>query len=134
MAKMKTALVIGGGGFVGHNLVKRLKSEDWYVVGLDRKKPEYEKTSADKFLIKDARMVVNIPHLKDFDRVYQLAAEKGGAGYVFTGENDADILTNSLAINQAILRKAVLDNFKGTIFYSSSVCVYPAGASGKESK
>ena len=78
-------------------------------------------------------MVANIPHLKDFDRVYQLAAEMGGAGYVFTGENDADILTNSLAINQAILRKAVLDNFKGTIFYSSSVCVYPAGVEGKES-
>lgn len=130
---VRKALVIGAGGFIGFNLVNRLKKEGWYVVGLDRKLPEYAYTEADKFHIKDARMAENLPDLIEFDRIYQLAAEMGGAGYVFTGDNDAEILTNSLLINIALLSKAQLSKFKGRIFYSSSVCCYPDDVEGVES-
>lgn len=121
---MKKSLIVGGGGFIGHNLVKRLKEEDWYVTVLDLHKPFFEESLADEFIVKDARVVQNIPDLKNFDRVYQLAADMGGAGFVFTGDNDSEILIDSLAINASVARKTVLDNFKGVLFYSSSVCLY----------
>lgn len=125
---MKTALVIGAGGFIGHNLVKRLKKEGWYVVGVDRKKPEFEESAADLFEVGDAR-IMNIQH--PFDRIYQLAAEMGGAGYIFSGKHDADVLANSLAINLNIASQAV--GKCGTLFFSSSACAYPDGVEGKES-
>ncbi len=126
----KRALVIGAGGFIGHNLVKRLKSEGWYVVGVDLKYPLYEKSDADEFLVSDIRRVDII---RDYERIYQLAADMGGAGFVFTGDNDADILTNSLSINLHVLQELKKANYKGKIFYSSSVCGYPDEVEGKES-
>lgn len=119
---MQKACVIGAGGFIGHNLVKRLKKEGWWVRGVDLKYPEYEKSPADEFVIADARTEQCIP--ERYDRVYQLAADMGGAGFVFTGDNDADILSNSSAININVL-KQVAKIGCGTIFYSSSVCLYP---------
>lgn len=116
---MKKALVIGGGGFIGHNLVKRLKSEGWYVVALDLHKPYFEESNANEFILADARFC-DFP--QDFDRIYQLAADMGGAGFVFTGDNDAEILSDSVSININLLRQ--LRDHKGTIFYSSSVCMY----------
>lgn len=127
---IKKALVIGGGGFIGHNLIKRLKQEGWYVEGFDRKYPEFEETSADVFVLGDARTDIFIT--SGYDRIYQLAAEMGGAGYVFTGENDAEILSNSLAININVL-KQVKNVGCGTLFYSSSVCGYADEVEGKES-
>ena len=123
------ALVCGAGGFIGHNLVKRLKSEGWYVEGIDLHIPEFEPVATNLFRVREdlAKYVIDT----DFDRIYQLAADMGGAGFVFTGDNDADILTNSLSINLNLLKQ--LKNFKGTIFFSSSACVYPAGVEGKES-
>lgn len=117
---MKKALVIGGGGFIGHNLVKSLKSDGWNVTAVDLHKPFFEESSADNFIVADAR------HWKldqKYGRIYQLAADMGGAGFVFTGENDADILSNSVAINLNILEQ-VKGIGCGVIFYSSSVCVY----------
>lgn len=138
---MKKALVIGAGGFIGSNLVERLKKEGWYVVGLDRKYPEYNDSLADKFIITDAR-TWEIDRY--YDRIYQLAAEMGGAGYIFSGENDYDILTNSLEINLNIARQLFWNNTGfpvnkngrqlkcGTLFYSSSACAYPDGVEGRE--
>lgn len=118
----KRALVIGSGGFIGHNLVKSLKTEGWYVMAMDLHEPFFEKTLADDFIVCDAREVRF--SLRDFDRVYQLAADMGGAGFVFTGDNDAEILSNSVAININLLQQAHVQNYKGLIFYSSSVCIY----------
>lgn len=131
---MKKALVIGAGGFIGHNLVKRLKSEGWHVSGIDLKNPVYEKTPADYFLKGDIRLSdYTAVGWNMFDRVYQLSAQMGGAGYVFTGDNDADILSDSLSINTYVLKELKKANYKGKIFYSSSVCVYPDEVEGKES-
>ncbi len=127
---MKKALVIGAGGFIGHNLIRRLKGEGWWVKGIDLKNPEYEGTHADEFLIADASVDKIID--QKYDRIYQLAADMGGAGFVFTGENDADILTNSLGVNINVL-KQVEKVGVGTIFYSSSVCAYPDEVPGVES-
>lgn len=126
----KKALVIGAGGFIGHNLCKRLKTEGWWVGGVDQKYPLYEETPCDEFLIADASQETFI-HEK-FDRIYQLAADMGGAGFVFTGENDADILSNSVRINLNVLRQVAWVGV-GTIFYSSSVCAYPDAVPGRES-
>ena len=124
---MNKALICGAGGFIGHNLVKRLKKEGWYVVGVDRKKPEYEDSLADKFIVADARTW----QIDDYyDRIYQLAAEMGGAGYIFSGENDAEILSSSLAINLNIAKQA--EEHCDLLFYSSSACAYPDGVEGKE--
>lgn len=129
---MKTALVLGAGGFIGSHLVKRLKEEGYWVRGVDLKKPEYWKTYADDFLVGDLRneeIVKNIlepPHpYQNFDEVYQLAADMGGAGYIFTGENDADVMHNSAIINIHVLFHLKERKFKGKIFYSSSACMYP---------
>lgn len=129
--KQKTACVIGAGGFIGHNLVKRLKSEGWEVTGVDLKFPLYEESPADDFFALDAR-VLNWEWNR-FDRVYQLAAQMGGAGYVFTGDNDAEILSDSLSINIHVLKELKKAEYKGKIFYSSSVCAYPDDVAGHES-
>lgn len=132
---MKTALVLGAGGFIGSHLVKRLKAEGYWVRGVDLKYPEFSPTEADEFEIFDLRAQANYQVLvhraegkhivKHFDEIYQLAADMGGAGFVFTGEHDADILTNSALINLNILSQLKQMEFKGRIFYSSSACIYP---------
>lgn len=122
----RTALVCGAGGFIGSHLVKRLKSEGFWVRGIDLKFPEYDKTEADDFIVGDLRdySVCQRAIDRGFDEVYQLAADMGGAGFVFTGENDADIMHNSGLINLNILDVAYKRNVK-KIFYSSSACIYP---------
>ena len=119
-------LVTGAGGFIGHHLVKRLKSEGNRVIGADLKWPEFEATSADEFLIGDLRDLDFCLDLtrKGIDEIYQLAADMGGAGYVFTGENDANIMHNSAQINLNMLEAARMHKTK-KIFFSSSACVYP---------
>ena len=124
---MKTALVLGAGGFIGSHLVKRLKDEGFWVRGVDLKFPEFSETHADDFVIGDLRdqaLVANIIDQK-FSEVYQLAADMGGAGYIFTGENDADVMYNSAIINLNILEACRKRNIRN-IFYSSSACMYPA--------
>jgi len=123
---MKTALVCGAGGFIGSHLVNRLKKEGFWVRGVDLKYPEFSKTTADDFVIGDLRCqdLVNRVIDKRFDEVYQLAADMGGAGYVFTGENDADIMHNSATINLNVLEACRKRN-NPNIFYSSSACMYP---------
>lgn len=122
----KTSLVCGAGGFIGHHLVKRLKKEGFWVKGVDLKYPEFSKTSADEFVIGDLREPLFVENILDrpFDEVYQLAADMGGAGYIFTGENDADVVRNSALINLNIVYFSSKAGVK-KIFYSSSACVYP---------
>lgn len=124
---MKTALICGAGGFIGSHLVKELKQRGYWVQGVDLKLPMFGETAADEFIIGDLRDPTICHEAVDrrFDEVYQLAADMGGAGYVFTGENDADIMHNSATINLNILEIARRRNIK-RIFYSSSACVYPA--------
>lgn len=123
---MKKALVCGAGGFIGSHLVKRLKKEGYWVRGVDLKYPEYDETVADDFIIGDLRdySVCQRSIDQPFDEIYQLAADMGGAGFVFTGENDADIMHNSGLVNMNILDVAWKRNVK-KIFYSSSACIYP---------
>ena len=123
---LKTALVLGAGGFIGSHLVKQLKKEGYWVRGIDLKYPEFSDTEADDFMIGDLReySVCQRGIDRSFDEVYQLAADMGGAGFVFTGENDADIMHNSGLINMNILDVAYKRNVK-KIFYSSSACIYP---------
>jgi len=132
----KTALVLGAGGFIGNHLVNRLKSEGYWVRGVDLKYPEYqEKSNADDFIIGDLRDVKVVSLVMwsplqrtteegSFDEVYQLAADMGGAGYIFTGENDANVMHNSALINLNIAHEAVIKKVK-KVFYSSSACAYP---------
>jgi nucleoside-diphosphate-sugar epimerase len=123
---MRTALVCGAGGFIGSHLVKRLKREGFWVRGVDLKYPEFSETEADDFIIADLREPDNCRALIDrrFDEVYQLAADMGGAGYIFTGEHDAAIMHNSATINLNILETCKNRNIR-RIFYSSSACMYP---------
>jgi GDP-D-mannose 3',5'-epimerase len=144
---MKTALVLGAGGFIGSHLVKRLKEEGFWVRGVDLKRPEFEPTFADDFLtydLRDPRNVEAVMRLEgykgsplpcqyhkhpfsenlSFDEVYQLAADMGGAGYIFTGENDANVMHNSAMINLNVAEWAVKHKVK-RVFYSSSACIYP---------
>ena len=123
----KTALVLGAGGFIGSHLVKRLKREGFWVRGVDLKYPSFSNSAADEFMtgydLRDpniCRQVLDRP----FNEVYQLAAEMGGAGFVFTGDNDADILHNSALINLNILDMCQKKGIK-RVFYSSSACMYP---------
>ena len=109
------ALVLGAGGFIGSHLVRRLKSEGYFVRGVDLKYPDFSPTVADEFLIADLR---EPQELGEWDEIYQLAADMGGAGYVFSGKNDFDIIQNSARIN---LNAATA---KSKIFFSSSACVY----------
>ncbi len=126
MAKRKKALVLGAGGFIGGHLVKRLKREGFWVRGVDLKKHEYTKSLADEFLKGDLRdqKFVNKVFNQRFDEIYQLAADMGGAGFIFTGKNDAEIMHNSALINLNVIQKA-LETKAGKIFYSSSACIYP---------
>jgi len=124
---MKTALVCGAGGFIGGHLVKRLKREGFWVRGADLKFNEYAETEADDFVVGDLRDPYFVRQIVDrrFDEVYQLAADMGGAGYIFTGENDANVMHNSATINLNVLDAVQKRNIK-RIFYSSSACMYPA--------
>ena len=124
---MKTALVLGAGGFIGSHLVTRLKGEGFWVRGVDLKYPEFSPTAADDFVIGDLRDQTVCRSVIDrrFDEVYQLAADMGGAGYIFTGEHDADVMHNSATINLNVVdlcRRMGIRN----VFYSSSACIYPA--------
>lgn len=134
---MKTALVCGGGGFIGSHLVTRLKNEGYWVRAVDLKRPDFEDTDADDFIQGDLRypsvmqkalkapnQASNMHAENSFDEVYQLAADMGGAGYIFSGENDANVMSNSAQINLLMAQYAVLYKVK-RVFYSSSACVYP---------
>jgi nucleoside-diphosphate-sugar epimerase len=146
--EVKTALVLGAGGFIGSHMVKRLRSEGYWVRGVDLKDPEFSETEANEFISGDLRDVDfvrrvlrfkgeqgnfynSVPerfHLP-FDEIYQFAADMGGAGFVFTGENDADIMHNSVSINLNVLEEQRRFNEtvgnKTKIFYSGSACMYP---------
>jgi len=159
---MKTALVLGAGGFIGSHMVKRLRKEGYWVRGVDLKAPEYSKTEANEFVYGDLRDVefvrrviqykgeqgnfynsVPYRYILPFDEIYQFAADMGGAGFVFTGENDADIMHNSVSINLNVLEEVrkLNETFDGEengtecvrpilnqptkIFYSGSACMYP---------
>lgn len=132
----KKALVLGAGGFIGSHLVKRLKSEGYWVRGVDLKLPEFSSSEADEFVVGDLRnpslvsKVIYAPHQlseqdaeNSFDEVYQLAADMGGAGYINTGDNDAEVVHNSMLINLNVVREASKKSVK-KIFYASSACVY----------
>ena len=122
----KKALVCGAGGFIGHHLVSRLKSEGYWVRGVDLKYPEFSETKADDFVIGDLRDPIICKKVLDqkLNEVYQLAADMGGAGYVFIGHNDAEIMHHSALINLNILKRASSLGVN-KIFYSSSACIYP---------
>jgi len=123
---MKKALVCGAGGFIGSHMVKRLKKEGYWVRGIDLKYPRYAETEADDFIIGDLRDPQLCRNVIDcrFDEIYQFAADMGGAGFVFVGIHDADIMHNSAIINLNILDACRRRNNK-RIFYSSSACMYP---------
>jgi GDP-D-mannose 3', 5'-epimerase len=125
---MKKALVCGAGGFIGGHLVKRLKNEGYWVRGVDIKEHEFSKTAADDFKVLDLRSERNCKEAlgleegEIFDEVYQLAADMGGAGYIFTGDHDLTVMHNSAMIN---LNFANLYEMYKKLFYSSSACIYP---------
>ena len=122
---MKTALVLGAGGFIGSHLVKKLKEEGYWVRGVDLKENEYGNTKSDEFILGDLRdPVVAQKAVKGIDEVYQLAADMGGAGYIFTGDHDADVMNNSALCNLNVLGASQKEGVK-KIFYSSSACMYP---------
>lgn len=121
----KKILVCGAGGFIGGHLVKRLKEEGYWVRGVDIKKNEFDNDDADEFVLGDLRdPLIAESVVKNMDEVYQLAADMGGAGYIFTGEHDADVMHNSVLCNVNVLRAAMNAGVK-KIFYSSSACMYP---------
>ena len=146
---IKKALVLGAGGFIGSHMVKRLRSEGYWVRGVDLKFPEFSEHQANEFVLGDLRDVTfverviqykgdrgnfynSVPYryLQGFDEIYQFAADMGGAGFVFTGENDADIMHNSVTINLNVLESVrKFNDFLGRnftkIFYSGSACMYP---------
>ena len=122
---MKRALVCGAGGFIGSHLVKRLKKEGYWVRGVDLKYPEFSKTEADEFIKGDLRNLSIVDVCVDgIDEIYQLAADMGGADFIFTGENDSDIMHNSAMVNLNIVDSMKRLGVK-KVFYSSSACMYP---------
>ena len=145
----KTALVLGAGGFIGSHMVKRLREEGYWVRGVDLKHPEFSSTRANEFILGDLRDVSfvkrvlefkgyngnffkDVPErlIESFDEIYQFAADMGGAGFVFTGENDAAIMHNSVSINLNVLeeQRKLNDRYgvnRTKIFYSGSACMYP---------
>lgn len=123
---MKRALVCGAGGFIGGHLVKRLKKEGYWVRGVDLKEHEYSETHADEFIVGDLRDPRVCEQVIDdnLDEIYQLAADMGGAGYIFTGDNDANVMHNSATINLNVAHIATQKKV-GKVFYSSSACMYP---------
>jgi nucleoside-diphosphate-sugar epimerase len=127
MKQQHKALVCGAGGFIGSHLVKRLKREGYWVRGVDLKYPEFAQTEADEFVLgdlRDPKICEEILNMS-FDEVYQLAADMGGAGYIFTGDHDADVMHNSATINLNMTYYGNKAKIK-KIFYSSSACIYPA--------
>jgi nucleoside-diphosphate-sugar epimerase len=124
---MKKALVCGAGGFIGGHLVKKLKADGYWVRAVDLKNNEYSKSPADEFIVGDLTDPTVVEKVCDlpFDELFQLAADMGGAGYIFTGENDANVMHNSATINLNIANVACKVGVK-KIFYSSSACMYPA--------
>jgi nucleoside-diphosphate-sugar epimerase len=121
----RKVLVCGGGGFIGGHLIKRLKKEGFWVRGVDLKYNEYAESPADEFIIGDLRDPVVVRNVvQGIDEIYQLAADMGGAGYIFTGEHDAAVMHNSATINLNVAEEARLAGVK-KIFYSSSACMYP---------
>ena len=129
---MKKALVLGAGGFIGSHMVKRLKTEDYYVVGADIKLPEFSTTEADNFYLCDLTDKLEFDKIfsteQHFDEIYQYAADMGGAGFIFTGDNDAQIMHSSVSINLNLLSllEANYESLeKLKVFYSSSACIYP---------
>jgi len=126
---MKTALVLGAGGFIGNHMVRQLKKEGYWVCGVDLKRPEFSASEADKFVVADLRSQKTVTALftTRYDEVYQFAADMGGAGYIFTKDHDADIMHNSAMINLNVLDeiKKQPEGCRSKIFYSSSACIYP---------
>jgi len=123
---MAKALILGAGGFIGNHLAKRLKVQGFYVMGVDIRQPEFSKSPVDDFQTGDLRHLAFCKSIfgQGYDRVYQLAADMGGAGYIFTGEHDAAIMSNSARINLNILDIAK-ETKPGVLFFSSSACIYP---------
>jgi nucleoside-diphosphate-sugar epimerase len=132
----KTALVLGAGGFIGSHMVKRLKTEGFFVAGADLKLPEFAPTHADVFHIGDLRNMEFVLRMINqlslpFDQIYQFAADMGGAGFVFSGDHDAEIMHNSAVINLNVLdalrqqKEEFGEEFQSKIFYSGSACMYP---------
>jgi GDP-D-mannose 3', 5'-epimerase len=122
---MKKILVCGAGGFIGGHLVNRLKKEGFWVRGVDLKENEYGNINSDEFILGDLRdPEIAKKVVKGIDEVYQLAADMGGAGYIFTGEHDADVMNNSALCNLNVLGASQKEGIK-KIFYSSSACMYP---------
>ena len=124
-SETKKALVCGAGGFIGSHMVKKLKLEGYWVRGADVKEPDFSGTEADEFLtgdLTDQAFCDDVTNI-EFDEIYQFAADMGGAGYIFTGEHDADVMNNSATINLNILRN--VKDYKPKIFFSSSACMYP---------
>jgi len=123
---MKTALVCGAGGFIGSQLVRRLKFDGFWVRGADRTRPEFSPSAADDFVVADLRDPVACTDIVDrqFDEVYQLAADMGGAGFIFTGDNDASVMHDSATINLNMVEACRQAGIR-RVFYSSSACIYP---------
>lgn len=126
MTGRRSALVCGAGGFIGSHMVKRLRNEGFWVRGVDLKYPEFSDSAADEFIVGDLRDPALCKNITDraFNEVYQFAADMGGAGFVFTGENDAAIMHNSATINLNMLEACRAAKARN-IFYSSSACIYP---------
>jgi nucleoside-diphosphate-sugar epimerase len=123
---MKKALVCGAGGFIGGHMVRRLKEEGYWVRGVDIKEHEFSTLPADEFIVDDLRdpRVVETIIDQNMDEIYQFAADMGGAGYIFTGEHDAEVMHNSALCNLNVLHEAISKKVS-KIFYSSSACIYP---------